>query len=127
MTLIKNNLYLIAFGLLFYAAYLFVVEQWFSSEWLAVFLLKAHLFLFALTFFILNFLWFLHHKFPLYTGFLYLFFVLLKMGLSVYFLYPHIVQKKPELKLLVVHFFATFFIYLFFEVVLALKLVKKEP
>jgi hypothetical protein len=46
------------------------------------------------------------------------------MGLSIYFLYPHIVQKNPELKQLVVHFFLAFFSYLIIEVILLLKLVK---
>lgn len=125
MTLIKNNLYLIGFGLLFYVAYLFVVEQWFYAEWLEVFIFKSHLFLFVITFFIVNFLWFLHQRLATYTGFLYLFSVLLKMGLSIYFLYPHIVKKYPELKQLVVHFFLAFFSYLIIEVILLLKLVKK--
>lgn len=125
MTLIKNNLYLIGFGLLFYAAYLFVVEQWFYAEWLGVFIFKSHLFLFVITFFIVNFLWFSHSKFPLYTGFLYLFFVLIKMGLSVYYLYPYISQKIPEIKQMVLLFFAAFFLYLIIEVIIALRVIKK--
>lgn len=126
MRLIKNNLYLIGFAILFYATYLLVVEQFFSLKWLVAFLYKAHLFLFILTFFIINFLWRVNKKLPLYTGFLYLFSILLKMGLSVFFLYPHIAKKNPELKTLVVHFFITFFSYLIVEVLLLVKLIKKD-
>ncbi|MBV6484306.1 MAG: hypothetical protein KFKLKKLM_00802 [Flavobacteriales bacterium] len=60
------------------------------------------------------------------VGFGYLGLVLFKMIFSVIFLYPNFATKTNETKILVLNFFAVFFIYLIFEVLVLLRYISKK-
>lgn len=126
MNQLKINLYFFGFSLLLFAAHNAINTQWMSTPELSVFIEKTHVFLFIITFAIVNSLLFLHKKLPVYTGFAYLGTVLFKMAISVFYLYPHISKKPHNLKILVVSFFAVFFLYLIAEVLLLLNVIKKS-
>lgn len=126
MNQLKINLYFFGFSLLLFAAHDAIITKWMSTPDLSVFVEKTHIFLFVITFAIVNSLLLLHKKNPVYTGFVYLGSVLIKMALSVFYLYPHISKKPDNLKTLVVSFFIVFFLYLTAEVVILLKVIKKS-
>lgn len=85
---------------------------------------KIYVFHFLVTFFILTSLYFVGKKVPNYIGFSFMGFILLKMVAAVVFLIPLIklenVSKIPDFT----SFFIPYFIYLFVEIVLTLRLLK---
>jgi len=85
---------------------------------------KIHLFLALTTFFILNTILVIKSKSPDYIGFGYLAFVLVKMAISLVFIYPTIALKNDSIKTYVFHFFIIFFLYLLAEVLLIIKELK---
>lgn len=85
---------------------------------------KIYTFHFLVTFFILTALYFVGKKVPNYIGFTFMGFILLKMVAAVVFLIPLIKlesgSKIPDF----VSFFIPYFIYLFIEIILTMKLLK---
>lgn len=126
MTLIKSNFFILGFSLLLYGLHIGLNNYIFNFSEYNEFVKKTHLFLFIVIFAIINSLLFLHKKSPTYTGFAYLGSVLLKMALSVFFLYPYITKKADDIKIVVIQFFLLFFIYLLFEVLLLLNIIKNK-
>ena len=126
MTLIKSIFFILGFSLLLYGLHIGLNNYIFNFSEYNEFVKKTHLFLFIVTFTIISSLLFLHKKNPTYTGFAYLGSVLLKMALSVFFLYPYIVKKADDIKIVIIQFFLLFFIYLLFEVLLLLNIIKNK-
>ena len=85
---------------------------------------KIYVFHFLVTFFILTSLFFVGKKMPDYIGFTFLGFILLKMVAAIVFLIPLIKlesgSKIPDF----ISFFIPYFIYLFIEIILTMKLLK---
>jgi len=77
--------------------------------------LKINFFVTLLTFVVLKTLNVIKTKFPDKVGFGYLTFVLVKMIISVVFLYPFLKEKPANLQLIILSFFSVFFLHLFFE------------
>lgn len=80
---------------------------------------------FAVTFFILTGLYFVGKIFPNYIGFAFMGSILLKMIVAVVFLIPLIkmenVSKFPDF----ISFFIPYFIYLFLEIILTVRLLRQ--
>ncbi|MBT0607184.1 DUF6168 family protein [Aequorivita echinoideorum] len=87
---------------------------------------KIYLFHFIVTSLILLVLYFVGKKVPDYVGFTFLGFILLKMVAAIAFLIPLIkmenVSKIPDF----ISFFAPYFIYLFIEIILTLRLLRQS-
>lgn len=87
---------------------------------------KIYLFHFIVALSILSVLFLISKKAPNYVGYAFLGFVLLKMVAAVVFLIPLIkmenVSKIPDF----ISFFIPYFIYLFLEIVLTLRLLKQS-
>ncbi|WP_237601232.1 hypothetical protein [Aequorivita vitellina] len=87
---------------------------------------NIYVFHFVVTLIILSVLYFVSKKAPNYTGFTFLGFVLLKMIAAIVFLIPLIkmeaVSKIPDF----VSFFAPYFLYLFLEIVLTIRLLRQS-
>ncbi len=85
-----------------------------------------YLFHFIVTLVILSTLYLVSKKAPNYTGFAFLGFILLKMVAAIVFLIPLIkmenVSKIPDF----ISFFVPYFLYLFLEIVLALRLLRQS-
>ncbi len=79
---------------------------------------------FSITFFILTGLYFVGKMFPNYIGFAFMGCILLKMVVAVVFLIPLIklenASKIPDF----ISFFIPYFIYLFIEIILTMRLLK---
>lgn len=84
-------------------------------------LLKINIFVTLLTFVVLSSLNMIRIRFPDKVGFGYLAFVLVKMTISVVFLYPFLKEKPANINILVLSFFCVFFLHLFFEVSTVIK------
>jgi hypothetical protein len=89
-------------------------------------LLKINFFITLLTVVVLNSLNVIKTKFPDKVGFGYLAFVLIKMILSVVFLFPFLKEKPDNLKVIVLSFFIIFFLHLFFEAYSVIKGLKHD-
>lgn len=109
---------LLLFGSHYYINLLFDQEITFNQ------LKKIHFFLALITFVILNTLLIIKSKMPDYVGFGYLAFVLIKMAISLVFIYPTISSKPDSLKVYIFHFFSIFFLYLLTEVLILIKELK---
>lgn len=87
---------------------------------------NIYLFHFVVTLVILSILFIVSKKAPNYTGFAFLGFILLKMVAAIVFLIPLIkmenVSKIPDF----ISFFIPYFLYLFLEIVLTLRLLKQS-
>lgn len=85
---------------------------------------KIYTFHFLVTFFILTALYFVGKKVPNYIGFAFMGFILLKMVAAIVFLIPLIKlesgSKIPDFT----SFFIPYFIYLFIEIILTMRLLK---
>lgn len=85
---------------------------------------KIYAFHFLVTLSILSVLFLISKKAPNYIGYVFMGFILIKMTAAVIFLIPLIkmedVSKIPDF----ISFFAPYFIYLFFEILITLKLLK---
>lgn len=88
--------------------------------------LKINFFIALLTFVVLNSLRVIKMKYPDKVGFGYLAFVLIKMIISVIFLFPFLKGKSNNLKTIVLSFFTIFFIHLFFEAFSVIKSLKHD-
>lgn len=89
-------------------------------------ILKINFFITLLTFVVLYSLRVIKLKFPDKVGFGYLAFVLIKMIISVIFLFPFLKGKSDNLKTIVLSFFTIFFIHLFFEAFSVIKSLKHD-
>lgn len=85
---------------------------------------KIYAFHFFITLIILSALYFVGKNVPNYIGFTFMGFILLKMGVAIVFLIPLIklenASKIPDFT----SFFIPYFIYLFIEIVLTMRLLK---
>jgi hypothetical protein len=88
--------------------------------------LKINLFITLLTFVVLRSLQLIKTKFPDKVGFCYLAFMLLKMALSIVFLFPFIKEKPENLKAIIFSFFTIFFCHLFYEAYSVVKWLKHD-
>jgi hypothetical protein len=89
-------------------------------------LLKINFFVTLLTIVVLNSLQVIKIKFSDKVGFGYLAFVLIKMIISVVFLFPFLKEKSENIKSIVLSFFIIFFIHLFFEAYSVIKSLKDD-
>lgn len=89
-------------------------------------LLKINIFITLLTLVVLNSLRAIKIRFPNKVGFGYLAFVLIKMIISVVFLFPFLKEKTANLKVIILTFFLIFFTHLIFEVYLIIKSLKND-
>lgn len=89
-------------------------------------LLKINFFVTLLTIVVLNSLQVIKIKFSDKVGFGYLAFVLIKMIISVIFLFPFLKEKSENIKSIVLSFFIIFFIHLFFEAYSVIKSLKDD-
>lgn len=87
---------------------------------------NIYVFHFIVTLIILSALYLVSKKAPNYTGFAFLGFILLKMVAAIVFLIPLIkmknVSKIPDF----ISFFIPYFLYLFVEIALALRLLRQS-
>ena len=88
--------------------------------------LKINFFVTLLTFLVINTLEMIRNKFPDKVGFGYLAFVLIKMIISVIFLFPFLKEKPSNIKVIILSFFIIFFAHLFFEVYLIIRSLKND-
>ncbi|MCB9363839.1 MAG: hypothetical protein H6587_04645 [Flavobacteriales bacterium] len=88
--------------------------------------MKINFFITLLTVVVLNSLIIIKTKFPDKVGFGYLAFVLIKMILSIVFLFPFLKEKPNNLKVIVLSFFIIFFCHLFFEAYSVVKWLKHD-
>lgn len=95
------------------ADYIFIYPVW-----------KIYFFHFFITLFIFAILYYLGKVIPDYIGFTFMGFILLKMIAAIVFLLPLIklkdISKIPDFA----SFFSPYFIYLFFEILLTMKILK---
>jgi len=89
-------------------------------------LLKINFFVTLLTIVVLNSLQVIKIKFSDKVGFGYLAFVLIKMIISVVFLFPFLKEKSENIKTIVLSFFVIFFVHLFFEAYSVIKSLKDD-
>jgi hypothetical protein len=85
---------------------------------------KIHGFIFFITLIVLFLSIKIHKISPDKVGFGYLGLILVKMTFSIFFLFPHFSIKTIETKIFIINFFAVFFLYLVFEVITLLRLIK---
>ena len=121
----------ITFSVLVFTAGIFgahyLINTFLLSELLnTTLVLKINLFSALLTIVVLNTLQVIKIKFPDKVGFGYLAFVLIKMILSVVFLFPFLKAKPDNLKVIVLSFFTIFFSHLFFEAYSVVKWLKHD-
>lgn len=76
---------------------------------------KIHGFVFLITAIVITVTNRITNKSPDKSGFVYLGFVLFKMTLSVFFLYPYFSLELSQAKIIVSNFFIIFFLYIAFE------------
>ena len=118
----KGNFWIVIFS---------VLISFFSFHYFLNFYLKAyaigeyeltqiHFFLFISTFIIVFSIALFHNFKPSHTGFLYLALMLLKMIVSVFFLWKWIILKTTASKIIIGHGFAMFLLYLLVEVLFIL-------
>lgn len=117
--------------LIFATAILFFIHNWIVGDILKSYVYyysvwKIYVFHFFVTFLILTALYFVSKKAPNNIGFAFLGFILLKMVAAVVFLVPLIKlesgSKIPDF----ISFFIPYFIYLFIEIVLTLRLIRQS-
>ncbi len=87
---------------------------------------KIYIFHFTITFIILSVLYLISKKAPQFIGYTFMGFILFKMIATVVFLIPLIklegISKIPDF----ISFFAPYFVYLFFEIMITLALLKRS-
>lgn len=76
---------------------------------------KIHGFVFFITFIVITITNQITNKFPDKTGFVYLGFVLFKIAVSSFFLYPYFSLEAFQAKMVVLTFFIVFLVYIVFE------------
>lgn len=87
---------------------------------------EMHIFLFLLTLVVYVLLTFLLNKKRYLMGYGFMVTSILKMGLSILFLLPQIVNKTSTTKSYVIQFFILYFCYLIFEVIILAKDLKRK-
>lgn len=117
-------------GLLLAASIVLFFIQYFivkglSTEYIFIYpIWKIYFFHFFITLFIFAILYYIGKLIPDYIGFTFMGFILLKMIAAIVFLLPLIklkdISKIPDFA----SFFIPYFIYLFFEILLTMKLLK---
>lgn len=110
---------------------LFFIQNWIVGDILKSYeyyysVWKIYVFHFSVTFLILTALFFVGKKAPNYIGFAFLGFILLKMVAAVVFLIPLIKLEEGSKIPDFISFFIPYFIYLFIEIVLTLRLIKQS-
>jgi len=113
----------LSFSILFFGIH-FLLNSKIEQTIPLVLLKKMHLFLGIITFAVLSTITFIKAKAPDYIGFGYLAFILVKMAISLVFIYPIIATKDLGAKVYILHFFSAFFLYLTLEVLLIIKEIK---
>lgn len=87
---------------------------------------KIYVFHFFVTFFIFSLLYIVGKIAPQHIGFTFMGFILFKMVAAVVFLLPFIkmegVSKIPDF----ISFFAPYFVFLFFEIILTMRILKQS-
>ena len=78
---------------------------------------KIHGFVFLITAIVITVTNRITNRSPDKTGFVYLGFVVFKMTLSVFFLYPYFSLELSQAKIIVSNFFIIFFVYIAFEAI----------
>ncbi len=121
----------ITFLLLIFATFIFGLHYFINLHFLSIpleykLVLKINIFVTILTFVVLNSLNIIRTKYPDKVGFGYLAFVLIKMIISVVFLFPFLKEKPDNIKTFVLSFFTIFFIHLIFEVILIIRGLKHD-
>lgn len=127
----SDRFYYIPTTLILVTALLYFIQNWAVASisdsynfFYSVF--NIYVFHFVVTLIILSILYLVSKKAPDYTGFAFLGFILLKMVAAIVFLIPLIkmenVSKIPDF----ISFFTPYFIYLFIEIILALRLLKQS-
>lgn len=101
------------------------IVSWLSEEYTFYYpVWKIYVFHFFITFFIFVLLYYIGKLIPDYIGFTFMGFILLKMIAALAFLLPLIrmqnVSQIPDFT----SFFIPYFIYLFFEILLTMKILK---
>lgn len=101
------------------------IVSWLSEEYIFYYpVWKIYVFHFLVTLFIFSLLFFVGKVIPEYIGFTFMGFILLKMIAAIVFLLPLIkmenVSKIPDF----ISFFMPYFIFLFFEIFLTMKILK---
>lgn len=124
-----NNFFYMPFYLLLLTAVLFSAQHFIIEGLKDSFsfyypVWKIYTFHFLVTLVILSVLYLIAKKMPDYVGYVFMGFILFKMTAAVIFLIPLIkmenVSKIPDF----ISFFAPYFLYLFFEILITLKLLK---
>ncbi len=85
---------------------------------------KLYVFLFGLFALVTSFVFLINYVVPNFTGFAYIFGVLIKMFATVWFLYPLVGDSIPNKIPAVLVFFAPFFLFLFLQVWYVIRLLK---
>lgn len=121
----------ITFSILLFATCIFSLHYLINSYLFSTLinvkeLVKINFFITLLTVVVLNSLIIIKTKFPDKVGFGYLAFVLIKMILSIVFLFPFLKEKPNNLKVIVLSFFIIFFCHLFFEAYSVVKWLKHD-
>lgn len=101
------------------------IVNWLSDESIFYYpVWKIYIFHFFVTLFIFSLLYYVGKVIPKYIGFTFMGFILLKMIAALVFLLPLIkmkdVSKIPDFS----SFFIPYFIFLFFEILLTMKILK---
>lgn len=121
-----NTFLLIGFVLILFGLNILINAKILDTLFTTKDIIKIHIFVSLLTIVVINTLSFIQKRFPDKVGFGFLAFVLVKMLLAVIFLMPFIKNNQPNLKSFIIQFFIVFFSHLFFEVIITLKLLKKN-
>lgn len=85
---------------------------------------KIYVFHFAVTFFLFSLLFLVSSVLPEYIGYTFMGFILLKFGLAIVFLLPLIRLEEGSKIPDFVSFFVPYFIFLFIEILLTMKILK---
>ncbi len=122
----KNNLYLklLSFSLLLFMVH-FIVSKYIFPTYFIAGIYKMHLFLGLITQIIIFFIQRITKVDPTNFGKGFMVSVVLKMLLTIGFLWPVIFNSASNQKIYIIHFFILFFIYLITEVKLLISLIKK--
>lgn len=124
-----NNYFYILIYLILLTAILFFIQKMIIGSLEATYdfyypVLKIYIFHFLITLIILSVLYLVSKKSPKYIGYTFMGFILFKMAATVIFLIPLIKLEGASQIPDFTSFFAPYFLYLFFEIWVTLKLLK---
>lgn len=122
----KLTLILLLFSIFIFGLHYIINEYILNNPLPYKLVFKINVFVTLLTFVVINTLELIKHKFHDKVGFGYLAFVLIKMIISVVFLFPFLKEKPTNIKFIILSFFTIFFMHLIFEVYLIIKSLKND-